>query len=142
MSDTLLATCSGDHSTHITDVESETITYALRGHKSTVKCVAWDPKHKDLLSSGGRDGALCFWDLRIAAKQNEENIDVLSPVMTIFGAHEDVTVKGTPKVNRGKKVPMPRSVTNVLYPECNPYGIVSSGSYDGYVTYIYCTTVF
>lgn len=134
VSDTLLATCSGDHSTHITDVNSETVTHALRGHKSTVKCVAWDQKHKDLLFTGGRDGALCLWDLRVAEKQNEDGVDVLSPVMTIPGAHEDMTAKGKPKVHRGKKVPMPRTVTNVLYPACDPYGIVSSGSYDGYAS--------
>lgn len=65
--DTWLATCSGDHTTRITDVTTGKTLHILRGHTSTVKTVIWDPQHASLLSTGGRDGGIRVWDLRIAA---------------------------------------------------------------------------
>ncbi|KAG6903357.1 hypothetical protein C0995_013110 [Termitomyces sp. Mi166 len=129
--DTLLATCSGDQSTHIACVTKETVIYALRGHTSTVKCAAWDPSNVNLLSTGGRDGAIYLWDLRIAGIKDEEGgPTVLKPVISIPGAHEDSTSKMR---RRGKKTPAPRSVTSLLYPEIGTYGLVSSGSFDGVI---------
>jgi len=109
-----------------------TITHILRGHSSTIKCMAWDPSHTSLLATGGRDGAICLWDLRVAEqRQAEEDIITPSPVMTIYGAHEDTVIKSKPKPRKGKQVPMPRTVTNLLYSESQPFGLISSGSFDG-----------
>jgi denticleless len=48
----------------------------------------------------------------------------------IMDAHEDLT---KPKARRSKKyVPIPKTITSILYPEGEPYGVVSSGAYDGY----------
>ncbi|KAF9008739.1 WD40-repeat-containing domain protein [Cyathus striatus] len=133
MTDTLLATCSGDQSTRITSVEHETITHVLHGHSGTVKCVSWDSKHSDLLATGGRDGAICLWDLRVGEKRGTDSLTACAPVITIPGAHEDL---GKPKPRRGKKnVPAPKSVTSLLYPESDIYGLVSSGSADGVLRY-------
>ncbi|KAG5729727.1 Denticleless like protein [Termitomyces sp. T112] len=128
--DTLLATGSGDQSTHITCVTKEIVTCALRGHTSTVKCVTWDPSNTNLLSTGGRDGTICLWDLRVAGTKDEDGPNVLKPVISIPGAHEDSTWKVR---RRGKKVPAPRSITSLLYPEIGNYGLVSSGSFDGVI---------
>ncbi|RDB23192.1 Denticleless [Hypsizygus marmoreus] len=133
MDDTLLATCSGDQSTRITCSTTNNVTHVLRGHTSTVKCIAWDPNHKDLLSTGGRDGTICIWDLRMAGATEDDEPNVLAPVISIPGAHEEPKGKGRPR--RGKHVPAPRSVTNLLYPEIGPYGLISSGSFDGILKY-------
>jgi denticleless len=125
--DSRLATCSGDQSTHIICPSTATTLHTLRGHTSTVKCVAWDPSHDSLLSTGGRDGNICLWDLRIAGDQGEDGHSVLNPVISILGAHEVPKPRGRPR----KGVPTPRSVTNLLYPEMGPYGLISSGSFDG-----------
>ncbi|TFK43204.1 WD40-repeat-containing domain protein [Crucibulum laeve] len=129
--DTLLATCSGDRSTRISCAETGAITYVLRGHASTVKCAAWDPNHHDLLATGGRDGAVCLWDLRVGEVSGEEGIMVSQPVIIIPEAHEDMVKPKRPK----KHIPVPRSVTGILYPESEPYGIVTSGSFDGILRY-------
>ncbi|KAG6911732.1 hypothetical protein DXG01_007982 [Tephrocybe rancida] len=128
--DSLLATCSGDQSTHITCINTKTPLYRLRGHSSTVKCVTWDPSNTSLLSTGGRDGGICLWDLRVAGIDNGEETTVLSPVIIIPGAHEDSTSRAR---RRGKKVPAPRTVTSLLYPGIGTYGLISSGSFDGII---------
>ena len=130
--DALLATCSGDRSTRISCPTTGAITYVLLGHSGTIKCMAWNPSHTSLLATGGRDGAICLWDLRVAGqRQTEEDIITPSPVMTIYDAHEDTVIKSTPKPRKGKQVPTPRTITNLLYPESQPFGIVSASSCDG-----------
>ncbi|KAH9482588.1 Denticleless protein-like protein A [Psilocybe cubensis] len=126
-----LATCSGDQSTRITSAETGVITNVLRGHTSTVKCLSWDPSNTSLLATGGRDGAICLWDLRVGERVHDTETTASAPVMTIFGAHENTTVKSKPKSRKGKQNPSPRTVTNLLYPGSEPFSIVSSGSFDG-----------
>ncbi|KAH7930754.1 WD40 repeat-like protein [Leucogyrophana mollusca] len=127
LDDTLLATASGDKTTRITSVERQSTLHILRGHTSTVKCAAWDPSHKDLLSTGSRDGMVCLWDLRVSGPGNEDDIPVIAPVMTIFAAHGQEKSKG----GRRKAPPSPRSVTNLIYSDGQPHNLVSSGSFDG-----------
>ena len=129
--DTLLATCSGDQSTRIISSATNTITHTLVGHTSTVKCIAWDPQHRELLSSGGRDGTICIWDLRTTGNRYKDGAIALNPVVTIQGAHENTSSKCK---SRGRGKPhTARSVTNLVYPEIGPYGLISSSSFDGCV---------
>ncbi|KAF8901681.1 WD40-repeat-containing domain protein [Gymnopilus junonius] len=131
--DSLVATCSGDQSTRISCPKSSTITHVLRGHTSTVKCMAWDPTNTSLLATGGRDGAICLWDLRVGKRHQNGDIMASSPVMTIHGAHEDTLDKSKPKARRGKQNPAPRSITNTLYPDSEPFSLISSSSFDGII---------
>ncbi|KAJ7507500.1 cell division cycle protein cdt2 [Mycena galericulata] len=126
--DTLLVTASGDRSARISDSETGALLQTLRGHNSTVKCVSWDPSHRDLLSTGGRDGLVCIWDLRVG--ENRERSDLL-PVLNISGAHEDMGPSGKRKTPKGKNASVPRTVTSLLYSGANPYQLISSGSSDG-----------
>lgn len=129
--DRSIATCSGDQSTRISCVETGTITHVLRGHTSTVKCIAWNPSNTSLLATGGRDGAICLWDLRLAERMQDDNIMAASPVTIIHGAHEDTIVKSKPKPRKGKQSATPRTITNVLYPDTLPFSLISSSSFDG-----------
>lgn len=123
---TRLATASGDHSARVSCAATARTLALLRGHAGTVKCVEWDPQHADLLCTGGRDGELRIWDLRVAMKEGRKG----GAVLAIKDAHEDVTPR---RGRRPKSAPKARSVTNVLWLETEPCGIVSSGSFDGYV---------
>jgi denticleless len=131
--DSRLATCSGDQSTRIFCPTTTTITNVLRGHDSTVKCIAWDPDHSDLLSTGGRDGTICVWDLRVGKRQSREGVDAAvgatSPVLVIPSAGKDAGVRR----RRGKCAPLSKSVTSLAYPCGEPYRLISSESSDGYV---------
>ncbi|KAH7916159.1 WD40-repeat-containing domain protein [Hygrophoropsis aurantiaca] len=125
--DSLLVTTSGDKSSRISCIETQSILHILQGHTSTVKCAAWDPSHKDILSTGGRDGSICLWDLRVNNQTVEDDISVITPVMSILAAHGQEKAKG----GRRKLNPLPRSVTNLIYPDGQPYSLVSSGAFDG-----------
>jgi len=114
-------------------VRTGSITHVLRGHSSTVKCMAWDPTHSSLVSTGGRDGSICLWDLRVSDRQRSGDTEVMvvAPCVSIYGAHEDLKSKSKPKGKKGKQISAPRTITNLLYPDCDPYGLVSSVSFDG-----------
>ncbi|KII95850.1 hypothetical protein PLICRDRAFT_96930 [Plicaturopsis crispa FD-325 SS-3] len=121
---TRLATASGDHSARVSCAATGRPLALLLGHAGTVKCVEWDPQHADLLCTGGRDGELRIWDLRVAMKEGRAG----GAVLAIKDAHEDVAPR---RGRRPKSAPKARSVTNVLFLETEPCGIVSSGSFDG-----------
>ena len=135
-SDTLLATCSGDKTTRISCPTTGSLLNDLRGHTGTVKCAAWDPSHRDLLSTGGRDGTICIWDLRTSKRErtgDDEDLSFASPAMIIRNAHgSDSKGKG----RRKKTVPLAKSVTSLLHLEGEPFRLISSGSSDGYVATI------
>lgn len=132
--DTSLATCSGDQSMRVSDVTTGSVTHVCRGHTSTVKCMAWDPTHTSLVSTGGRDGSICLWDLRVSERRRsgDSDISVVAPTIQIYNAHEDFDSKGKPSVKKGKQNSA-RTVTSLLYLDCDPYGFVSGGSFDGWV---------
>ncbi|KAL1740215.1 WD40-repeat-containing domain protein [Schizophyllum fasciatum] len=129
--DTLLATSSGDLSTHITDVKTAEITSTLRAHTSTVKTSTWDPAHRDILATGGRDGCIHIWDLRAAERRNDDGF--LTPVKSVVRAHEESSQK--PRGRKSKSPPMPKGVTGFAYMDALPYALVSSGSADGILRY-------
>ena len=126
--DTALATCSGDHTTRITDVATGKATHLLRGHTSTVKTVVWDPQNASLLSTGGRDGGIRVWDLRIA-ERTTNGMTSHAPVIVVDGAHEDD--KQPNRGGRRKVAPRARTVTSLVYPDGQSDRLISSGSFDG-----------
>ncbi|KAJ7276111.1 WD40-repeat-containing domain protein [Mycena haematopus] len=131
VTDRLLATGSGDRSAHISDLQTRTVIQSLRGHEGTVKCISWDPSHPDLLSTGGRDGLICIWDLRVGENRPGQGTAGLAPILNISAVHEDVNANGKRKTPKGKNAPTPKSVTGLLVSDANPYHLISSGSSDG-----------
>ncbi|KAI0824619.1 WD40-repeat-containing domain protein [Trametes gibbosa] len=135
-SDTLIATASGDHSVRISTLapsvcEQDRTLHVLRGHEGTVKSIAWDPAHDGaVLCSGGRDGGICLWDLRVGERSEAGQV---SPVLSIPRAHDLQGKPTKPKVPRGKLVPgVPlQSITHLLYTDTHPYGVISSSSSEG-----------
>lgn len=94
-----------------------------------MKCVVWDPEHRELLSTGGRDGVIHIWDLRTEnARRNHNDVPTLIPVLRIAGAHE-----GEPnsKARKKKSTAVNRTVTSLTYAAGQPYSLISSGSSDG-----------
>lgn len=127
--DEYIATASGDQSIVISSVRNENRLTTLVGHTQSVKCVAWEPENGNVLCSGGRDGSILVWDLRVGEKWSESTEHgELGPCLVIPQAHKDVGTRCTPN---GRKVA--RSITNLIYPIGKPHSIISSGAFDGYV---------
>lgn len=155
-SDKLIATASGDHTVRISTPASsasseDQVLHVLHGHSGTVKCVAWDPAYDgEVLCTGGRDGGICVWDLRVgersgssrretrsaAAAGDAEEDSVLQPVISIPGAHEDgKPSKPRPRKSRPTPAAAVRSVTSIVYANGSSHTLISSSSYDGCVIY-------
>ena len=62
--DLLLATASGDQTSHIIDMSTQRATTVLSGHSSTVKQVCFQPGSSSIIASSSRDGSVQIWDLR------------------------------------------------------------------------------
>ncbi|MEJ1287459.1 THO complex 6 [Cricetulus griseus] len=60
-----LILAGGDCQLHTMDLETGTFTRALRGHTDYIHCLALRDRSPEVLS-GGEDGAVRLWDLRIA----------------------------------------------------------------------------
>jgi denticleless len=126
-SDTLLATCGADHTAAVSDPSREDAPpiHVLQGHGATLKCVAWANSSvagtDAVLATGGRDGVVRVWDIRVA----EACVATLSLRLPQDGAK--TKGKGKKKV---APVP-PRSVTSLLFPEEDAFALVGSSSSDG-----------
>lgn len=127
--DEYIATASGDQSIVVSSVRNENRLTTLTGHTQSVKCVAWEPESGNVMCSGGRDGTILVWDLRVGEKSRiSTEHGEIGPCLMIPQAHKDVGTRCTPN---GRKVA--RSITNLVYVAGKPYSIISSGAFDGYV---------
>ncbi|TEB35367.1 WD40 repeat-like protein [Coprinellus micaceus] len=109
-SDSRIVTCSGDKSALITDVRTGQCTHGLAPQGSTVKCVAWDPNHQDLLATGSRDGSIHLFDLRVH-EEWDDGLKMSNPVRAIPGAHQDLP-KGKGRAKKG--TPAAPGITSLL----------------------------
>jgi len=127
-----IATASGDQSIVVYSVRHENRLTTLAGHTQSVKCVAWEPENGNVLCSGGRDGSILVWDLRVGeSRRASMGHGELGPSLVIPQAHKNVGSRCTPN---GRKVA--RSITSLTYATGKPYSIISSGSFDGCVGFI------
>lgn len=100
--DRYLATASGDQTCQVIDVQAHRSLYSLKAHSASVKKVQFQPGSGNrILASCGRDGTICLWDTRlkgqpVSNKKSErrgitdmaEDVEVIAPVLEIFGAHD------------------------------------------------------
>lgn len=127
--DEYVATASGDQTVVISSVRHENRLTTLFGHTQSVKCVAWDPENGNVLCSGGRDGTILVWDLRVGeSRRTSRGRAELGPCLTMPQAHKDAGTRCTPN---GRK--LARSITSLIYAPGKPYSVVSCGAFDGYV---------
>lgn len=66
--DKMLAIASGAQDTSIYDVTKQSQICALDGHTGSVKDVKFSPNDPNLCTTGGRDGMLLVWDLRVSSR--------------------------------------------------------------------------
>ncbi|KAI4232949.1 MAG: hypothetical protein L6R40_007229 [Gallowayella cf. fulva] len=62
--DLLLATASGDQTSLIIDMPTQTAIHTLAGHTSSLKQVVFQPGSSSVIATSSRDGSVRVWDLR------------------------------------------------------------------------------
>lgn len=68
--DKLLATASGDQTSQIIDMPTQTPTYCLSKHTSSVKKIQFQPgSNNNVVATCSRDGSVNIWDLRYKSSQ-------------------------------------------------------------------------
>lgn len=60
----LLASCHGNHNTHILDVKTRKVVRSLSGHARSPWCVTFHPKTNEIVATGSLNGEVRVWDLR------------------------------------------------------------------------------
>ena len=61
----LLATASGDQTSHVIDMPTQRAIYSLAGHDSSIKQIRFQPGGANkVIASSSRDGSVHIWDLR------------------------------------------------------------------------------
>lgn len=66
--DRLLATASGDQTSHIIDMSTQQSIFCLAGHHSSIKRVQFQPgSGNNIIATCSRDGSVRIWDLRSPA---------------------------------------------------------------------------
>ncbi|KAF8528884.1 WD40-repeat-containing domain protein, partial [Hysterangium stoloniferum] len=124
--DQYIGTASGDKTARVTSVTTQQCLAVLAHHTNSVKTLDWDPCHPDILSTGGRDGSICVWDVR-DSRRGDAGADTLSPVITISRAHWE-----SPCGKNAKNVSdLHLTVTSIVYIPNMPRQLISGGSYDG-----------
>lgn len=113
--DKLLATASGDQTSHIYDIDKGVSVFFLRGHSGSVKRIQFQPgSGNQILATCSRDGNVFLWDLRspevggpaIKNRDNRLSWDVWSstvqvePVNEIYDAHTSLDRLRRPKGRR------------------------------------------
>jgi denticleless len=77
-----------------------------------------------------------MWDLRVGKRkrdQSAENAGVTNPVLIIPAAQGGDGIGARLKGRKGKSPSQVKSVTSLAYLDGEPYRLISSGSFDGYV---------
>ena len=62
--DLLLATASGDQTSQVIDMQTQTAIFKMAGHNWSVKQVCFQPGSSSVIATSSRDGSVLIWDLR------------------------------------------------------------------------------
>ncbi|EZF35184.1 cell division cycle protein [Trichophyton mentagrophytes] len=103
--DKLLATASGDQTSHIIDMTTQTPIYSLSKHTCSVKRVQFQPgSNNNVVATCSRDGSVNIWDLRYKAYDKpafrlqcslgDDDDDTLRPPAKMKYAQTSKTITG------------------------------------------------
>ena len=102
--DLLLATASGDQTSRVIDMPTQTAVCGMAEHSSSVKQVCFQPGSSNIIVTSSRDGSVLMWDLRCKGYHNP-----VREVQISLSAHEDNDTN-----NSGQRsVPFARSINQI-----------------------------
>lgn len=112
-SDAFIACASGDGFASVYDTQANKTMAILSGHSGAVKCVGWSVTNPGIVYTGGRDGEILLWDLRV------------SETGRIINRMKEAPSK------RSKGDGTTKSVTAIIQATGGQRELISASSYDG-----------
>ncbi|KAJ2722303.1 hypothetical protein GGI07_003385 [Coemansia sp. Benny D115] len=117
-----VVTAAADDTCRLWDATRGELLGDFVGHQKTVRAVDWRPDEGCCFASGGRDGALLFWDTR-CNKALVEGRYSYRPVMRIAHAHAQVRGNG-----RRRTDVLAASITGVQQLRHGPWLVATAGA--------------
>jgi WD40 repeat protein len=102
--DLLLATASGDQTSRVIDMPTQTAIFGMAGHTSSVKQVCFQPGSSSVVVTSSRDGSVLMWDLRCKGYDGPA-----LKLKILLDAHED----DSSTRDRQRRVPFARPVNAI-----------------------------
>ncbi|XP_069786486.1 denticleless protein homolog [Narcine bancroftii] len=129
-----LVTASGDQTAKLWDVEMSELLGTFKGHRCSLKSVAFGKRETAVFCTGGRDGNIMVWDTRCNKKDG-----FYRQVKQITGAHNSQAKQTSPKQRKRRhaarglapSVDYQQSVTVVAFQDENT--LISAGAVDGVI---------
>lgn len=139
--DRYIASSGSDYSCKIWDTATFQAVNSFSGSRGTARCIEWDPHSQGhLLASGGRDGAVHVYDLRMAdgvaamslgaaGGADDDQVEDTSALLSLWSAHAPILPPKTRRTN----LPSARGVTSIVYDRLRPHSIFTAGCADATV---------
>ncbi|PWN19114.1 WD40 repeat-like protein [Microstroma glucosiphilum] len=139
--DAYLASSGSDYTTKIWDTSTLSCVHSFVGSRGTSRAIEWDPHSGgNLLASGGRDGAIHVYDLRMAQKEavistdstiadDADKLEPTSPLLSLWSAHAPspaLTAAGF----RARSNTTAKGVTSLIYHPHRPHALFTAGCAD------------
>lgn len=141
--DACLASSGSDYTTKIWDTSTLSCMHSFVGSRGTSRAIEWDPHSGgNLLASGGRDGAIHVYDLRMAQKEaiistggttadDDDKLEPTSPLLSLWSAHAPspaLTATGFRARSTGNTAA--KGVTSLIYHPHRPHALFTAGCAD------------
>lgn len=130
--DLWMFTASGDMTVNLYDTSYARKLAVLSGHRASVKTVATSNTSEYVLASGGRDGKLCVWDVRIQGRSSRRlnGSRSVMPVLEYDNAHSPHDKKICRRTKKPRYTSAP-SVTSLCFLPGGSGNVIVSGGVDG-----------
>jgi WD40 repeat protein len=138
-----LASSGSDYTTKIWDTSTLSCVHSFVGSRGTSRAIEWDPHSGgNLLASGGRDGAIHVYDLRMAQKESvistggtvaddDHKLEPTSPLLSLWSAHApSPALTATGFRARSTSNMAAKGVTSLIYHPHRPHALFTAGCAD------------
>lgn len=131
--DEIIATGSSDYRVKLFSTSTLQPIRNFAGPRGSTRSIAWDPSScGHVLVSGGRDGAIHMYDMRVPSRGSESDGADGQPVVSLWGAHATGAPAAPRRGRKAKNHASVKGVTSLTYvPSRGSSMLCSAGCGDG-----------